>query len=38
MDLAGFLRIAERVMPRRKVEVTDDVRKMLEGIYRVATA
>lgn len=34
MALDGFLRIAERVMPRRDVQVTDEMRTMLEAIYR----
>ncbi len=33
----GFLQVAERVMPRRKVEVTDEVREMLDAVYRYAT-
>ena len=33
MQRDGFLKVAERVMPRRQVEVTDDVRSMLETIY-----
>jgi hypothetical protein len=33
MQREGFLKIAERVMPRRQVEVTDAVRAMLEAIY-----
>ncbi|GIW51016.1 MAG: hypothetical protein KatS3mg081_0371 [Gemmatimonadales bacterium] len=37
VDLEGFLKVAERVMPRRKVEFTEAVRKMLADIYRHAT-
>jgi UDP-N-acetylglucosamine diphosphorylase/glucosamine-1-phosphate N-acetyltransferase len=33
MQRDGFLKIAARVMPRRQVEVTDEVRSMLETIY-----
>jgi len=33
MERDGFLRIAERVMPRRKVEFTEQVRDMLTTIY-----
>ncbi len=33
MQRDGFLKVAERVMPRRQVEVTEDVRSMLETIY-----
>ena len=33
MERDGFLKIAERVLPRRRVEVTDDIRRMLETIY-----
>lgn len=34
MELDGFLRVAERVLPRRNVELTDAMRDMLETIYR----
>lgn len=37
VDLDGFLKVAERVMPRRKVEFTEGVRTMLVDIYRHAT-
>ncbi len=37
MKADGFLTVASRVMPRRHVEVTDDVRRMLEELYRTAT-
>ncbi len=37
MALDGFLQVAQRVMPRRQVEVTDGVRAMLEGVYRAST-
>jgi hypothetical protein len=37
MTLDGFLTIARRVMPRRAVEVTDDVVAMLAAIYHYAT-
>jgi UDP-N-acetylglucosamine diphosphorylase/glucosamine-1-phosphate N-acetyltransferase len=37
MNGDGFLTVASRVMPRRQVEVTDDVRRMLEELYRTAT-
>ena len=33
MQREGFLKVAERVMPRRKVEFTEEVRSMLEKIY-----
>ncbi len=33
MRLDGFLRIAERVLPRRQVEFTDQVRAMLTAVY-----
>jgi len=33
MQKEGFLKIASRVLPRRQVEMTDDVRTMLETIY-----
>jgi hypothetical protein len=33
----GFLTIAGRVMPRRDVKVTDEVKRMLEAIYDHAT-
>jgi hypothetical protein len=37
MDRDGFLKTATRVMPRRQVEVTEEVRAMLEQLYdRVA--
>ena len=38
MDAERFLTVATRVMPRRDVAVTDDVRAMLQGVYRAATA
>ena len=34
----GFLTVAERVLPRRQIEVTDEVREMLEAIYDFAAA
>jgi UDP-N-acetylglucosamine diphosphorylase/glucosamine-1-phosphate N-acetyltransferase len=37
MTLEGFLTIARRVMPRRAVEVTDDVVAMLTAVYRHTT-
>lgn len=37
MALDGFLRIVERVLPRRNVEVTDAMRAMLETVYKHAT-
>jgi UDP-N-acetylglucosamine diphosphorylase/glucosamine-1-phosphate N-acetyltransferase len=37
MTLDGFLTVARRVMPRRAVEVTDDVVAMLTAVYRHAT-
>ncbi len=37
MQRDGFIKVAERVMPRRQVEVTDEVRSMLEAIYDYAT-
>lgn len=37
MNLKGFLTVATRVMPRRDVTVTDEVRRMLEDVYRAAT-
>ena len=37
MTADGFLTVATRVMPRRNVEVTEDVRRMLEDVYRGAT-
>jgi UDP-N-acetylglucosamine diphosphorylase/glucosamine-1-phosphate N-acetyltransferase len=37
-SLDGFLAMAERVLPRRKVTVTDEVRATLEGIYRHAAS
>lgn len=37
MDREGFLRIAERVMPRRDVEVGKDVLDMLRAVYDHAT-
>lgn len=36
MQLDGFLRIAERVLPRRQVEFTDQVRAMLTAVYEHA--
>jgi len=36
-SLEGFLRVAERVLPRRQVEMTDAVRAMLETIYKHVT-
>jgi UDP-N-acetylglucosamine diphosphorylase/glucosamine-1-phosphate N-acetyltransferase len=33
MKLDGFLKVAERVMPRRKVDFTDEVRRMLTAVY-----
>ena len=38
MRLDGFLDIASRVLPRRNVEFTDDVRESLSRIYEHATA
>jgi len=38
MRLDGFLDIAERVLPRRQVEVSDAVRDSLQRIYERATA
>ncbi|HEX9729816.1 MAG TPA: putative sugar nucleotidyl transferase [Gemmatimonadales bacterium] len=38
MNQEGFIRIAERVLPRRHVTVTDDIRAMLDAIYRAATS
>ena len=37
MSEEGFLTVASRVMPRRGVELTDDVRRMLEKVYHGAT-
>ncbi len=37
MTAEGFLTVASRVMPRRDEPVSDDVRRMLEDIYRTAT-
>jgi UDP-N-acetylglucosamine diphosphorylase/glucosamine-1-phosphate N-acetyltransferase len=37
-SLDGFLAIAERVLPRRNVTVTDQVRATLERIYQHATS
>ena len=37
IHLPSFIRTAERVMPRRKVEVTDSVRAMLEALHDHAT-
>ena len=37
MNIEGFLTVANRVMPRRNVAVTDEVRRMLEDVYRAAT-
>jgi UDP-N-acetylglucosamine diphosphorylase/glucosamine-1-phosphate N-acetyltransferase len=36
-NVDGFLTVASRVMPRRDVEVTEEVRGMLEVLYRTAT-
>ena len=36
MQRGGFLKVAERVMPRRQVEFTDYIRSMLETIYDYA--
>ena len=36
MNADGFLTVATRVMPRRDVAVTDEVRHMLEQLYRSA--
>ncbi|UCG86851.1 MAG: hypothetical protein JSW71_23645 [Gemmatimonadota bacterium] len=33
MQLDGFLRVAERVLPRRHVELTDEIRTMLTAVY-----
>jgi UDP-N-acetylglucosamine diphosphorylase/glucosamine-1-phosphate N-acetyltransferase len=33
MSREAFVKIVERVMPRRNVEVTDEVKRMLEAIY-----
>lgn len=33
MDREGFLRVAERVFPRRDVTVTDEIRRMLKATY-----
>jgi len=33
MSKAGFLRIAERVLPRRDVAVDDATRALLERVY-----
>lgn len=33
MAREAFVKIVERVMPRREVEVTDEVKRMLEAIY-----
>ncbi len=38
MRLDGFLRIAERVMPRREVEFTPEVREMLTTIYNATVS
>ncbi len=38
MDRAGFLKTAARVMPRRNVEMSDEIRDMLGAIYDHATA
>ncbi len=38
MSREGFLRTAERVLPRREVDVTDAVRRMLEAIHAHAGA
>lgn len=37
LELEGFLKMAERVMPRRGVEFTEEVRRMLADIYCHAT-
>jgi hypothetical protein len=37
MRAEGFLTVASRVMQRRDVEFTDEVRLMLEKIYQGAT-
>lgn len=37
VELEGFLKVAERVMPRRGVAVTDEIREMLAAVYRHAT-
>jgi UDP-N-acetylglucosamine diphosphorylase/glucosamine-1-phosphate N-acetyltransferase len=36
MNADGFLTVATRVMPRRDVAVTDEVRHMLEQVYQAA--
>ncbi len=38
MNKGGFLEVAARVLPRRNVEFTDEVREMLDAIYTYATA
>ncbi|MBE0592551.1 MAG: hypothetical protein IH616_09140 [Gemmatimonadales bacterium] len=38
MRLEGFLSIAERVLPRRQVEITDGIRESLRRIYEHAIA
>ncbi|MCZ6736770.1 MAG: hypothetical protein O7B77_02205, partial [Actinobacteria bacterium] len=37
MTVEGFLTVASRVMPRRDVALTDEVRRMLEELHRTAT-
>ena len=37
MTAEGFLTVASRVMPRRDVALTDEVRRMLEELHRTAT-
>ncbi len=37
LDEAGFLRTAERVLPRRDVDVTPELRRSLAAIYRRST-
>ncbi len=37
MTVEGFLTVASRVMPRRDVALTDEVRQMLEELHRTAT-
>jgi UDP-N-acetylglucosamine diphosphorylase/glucosamine-1-phosphate N-acetyltransferase len=37
MNRDGFLKIAQRVMPRRRVEFTEQIQNMLETIYDHAT-
>jgi len=38
MTADGFLRVAERVMPRRGVELTPDRRRSLERTFARSTA